>query len=198
MLPICRRIDKRDAPHQARDVFSCARVVLNFAVEKGVLASSPLLGARYGKPGKPRTRRVEEVRTFWTKLDTAPLQNDFKTIMRLQLLLGRRVSEVAGIKRREINMDARLWTFLAERCKNGRELKVPITKMARAIIGELLSRGKGQLLIPNALGNPHDAKHSAKALAAAQDHFAFKTSFTTHDLRRSCGTFLPNWAVFVY
>jgi integrase len=198
VLPICRRIDRRGAPHQARDVFAYARAVLNYAVERGYLATSALLGVRFGKPGQPRERYlgVEEIREFWTKLDTAPMQDDHKIILRLQLLLGRRVSEVAGIARREIDMDARLWVIPSERCKNAKELKVPLTRMARGIVGQLLSRRKGQLLLPNALGNPHDAKRIAQALQAAQDHFGFKTpkgepnSFTSHDLRRTCGTYL--------
>jgi integrase len=199
VLPICRRIQKRGSPHQARDVFSYARAVLNYSVEKGLIGASPLIGVKYGRPSKPRERylTVEELREFWTRLDAAPMQHDFKDILRLQLLLGRRVGEVAGMERREIDMDAWLWTIPAERCKNSVELKVPLTKAARAIVAERIARNDGRnLLFPNTLGHPHDAKHIANSLRAAQDHFAFSTlmgqpnAFTTHDLRRSCGTYL--------
>ena len=193
-----RLIDRRGAEAQARDAFGYARVVLNFAVEQGMLAVSPLAGVKFGRPAKPRERylSVWEIRLFWTKLDTTPMHDHYKTIMRLQLLLGRRVSEVAGMAREEINMDARIWTIPAERCKNAVELRVPLTKMAREIIKKYLRSTAGRLLFPNSLGNPHDAKHIANALLAAQDHFGFTTitgepnKFTTHDLRRTCGTLL--------
>ena len=154
VLVISRLIDRRGAEAQARDVFGYARVVLNFAVEQGMLAVSPLAGVKFGRPAKPRERylSVWEIRLFWTKLDTTPMHDHYKTIMRLQLLLGRRVSEVAGMAREEINMDARIWTIPAERCKNAVELRVPLTKMAREIIKKYLRSTAGRLLFPNSLG----------------------------------------------
>ena len=44
VLAICRLIDRRGAEAQARDVFGYARVVLNFAVEQGMLRWPRLFG----------------------------------------------------------------------------------------------------------------------------------------------------------
>lgn len=197
-MDIYRAVKARGASVQAEHAFAYIRAVLNYAVASGYLEASPLVGKKVARASKPRDRvlTVDELRAFLTKLDTAPMFEDYRAILRLQLLLGQRIGEVAGMARHEIDLEARVWSMPAARCKNKRAHAVPLPPQARAIISERLARSNNRLLFPTKVGNPHDVKHICNALLAARDHFGFVAAdgsplpFTSHDLRRSVASYL--------
>ena len=193
---IYRRIRSRGVKTQALHAVSYARAALNYAVECRYLKSSPVLGLKLKRESKPRERVLgtDEIKTFWMKLDTAPLRSDFKQILRLQLLLGARVGEVAGMARNEIDMEARTWTIPPKRSKNKRQHILPLPPLARKLIAERILEQQGRLLFPTKHGNAQDSKHIANGLREALPHFGFQTKegepapFTSHDLRRTLAT----------
>jgi len=193
---IWRRIVKRGAKTQATHAFSAARAALNFAVDNKLIATSPLQGKSVKSGTKPRERvlATDEIRAFLAKLATAPLPEDHKAFLHLQLLLGVRIGEVAGMRRHEVKLAKAQWTIPRERAKNKHASIVPLPPRARAIIADWLSRAAGELVFPNREGEEHQSANIATRLAKAQGHFDFRETngaanpFTTHDLRRTCGT----------
>lgn len=193
---IWRKIMKRGAKTQARHAFSAIRAALNYAVDVKLMPASPLQGSTIkGKiAARERILSVDEIRTFLAALPTAPLPDDHKAILHLQLLLGQRISEVAGIERGELNLAKSRWTIPAERSKNRKATVVPLPPKAATILAMWLSRTKGQVVFPNRQGIPHENTNIATRVKASQGHFEFVDAkgrpnpFTTHDLRRTCAT----------
>lgn len=67
---------------------------------------------------RDRVLTDEEVGAFWQAAGEQgwPFENVFK----LLLITAQRREEVAGMRWREIDLDAATWTIAAERCKNGK------------------------------------------------------------------------------
>lgn len=75
-----------------------------------------------------------EIRDLWSNLtESSP-----DRIIRLQLLTGCRVSEVAGIRECELDREAREWNLPVSRTKTKRPLNVPLTDRMLTIIGPLV------------------------------------------------------------
>ena len=87
----------------------------------------------------------------------APLPYRLGLALRLALLTGARVSEVAGLSRDELqdiqDADRAAWVIPGERTKNGRSHIIPLAQMAREIVLNLLGRiDKGdRFLFPDRL-----------------------------------------------
>jgi integrase len=115
-------------------------------------------------------------------------------MLRLQLLLGARVGEIAGMARHEFDMEARTWTTPAKRTKNKRQHILPLSPLARKLIAERMMEQPGRFLFPTKHGNSQDSEHIAQGLQAALPHFEFRTRdtepapITSHDLRRTLAT----------
>jgi integrase len=69
----------------------------------------------------------------------------FGQIIRMLVLTGQRRGEVAGMRWQELNFDAKTWTLPKERCKNGIEHVVPLSRPAIEIL-ESLPRIAGDLV----------------------------------------------------
>jgi integrase len=198
IMAAVRSVRARGARTQAKHVFDYARATINHAIKGGVISVSPLAHTSVARESKPRDRvlTVAEIRTLWTRLDTAPLPEDWRIILRLQLLTGQRISEVAGLARHEIDLERRIWTLPAARAKNKHPHVIPLPPMARAIVADRMTKATGRLLFPTLCGNPPDNKHIANGLRSAMPHFGFTNPdgsdapFTTHDLRRTVATYL--------
>jgi integrase len=125
VLDLIDGVVDRGAPVQANRVLAAVRKLFNWAVSRDVLAASPVAGVQ---PPTPETRRDrvlsdDELRLFWRA--TAALGWPFCPLFRLLLLTGQRLSEGAGMTRREI--DGALWTIPAARAKNDKAHAVPLS-----------------------------------------------------------------------
>jgi integrase len=99
-------------------------------------------------------------------------------VLKLQLLLGARVSEVGGMHVNEISTDAdgrTLWTLPAERAKNSQSRTTPLVGLALGIVSARLAIGQPLLfgVTENALGR----------------RLRFSgCGYRTHDLRRTAAS----------
>jgi integrase len=64
------------------------------------------------------------------------------------ILTAARTGEVLGARWDEIDLDNRLWTIPAERMKNGRQHRVPLSKPAVAILEGIRSNRRNDLVFP--------------------------------------------------
>ena len=79
-----------------------------------------MAGLRCPKPETPRDRVLNdtEIKALW---QAASEQSwPFENVIKLLLLTGQRREEVAGMRWREVDLDAGPWTIPKERCKNGK------------------------------------------------------------------------------
>jgi integrase len=200
-------IVSRGAKIEANRVFEDLRAMVRWAKAQGYLNDNLMEGREKPTETVERDRflSAEEIRTVWNALPNSDMRESTRRIVRLCLITGQRVGEVAGMTLGELSADMNVWTIPPERAKNGKEHKVPISDMARAIIREqiaevrVLSERKKRP-IPSVIFAGPGGKASVTAAAVAK---AIKRQeivkrgeatilgiepWTAHDLRRTAAT----------
>ena len=132
-------------PTLANRIQSLISTVFTFALDAGLVEFNPC--HRLRKRGQENVgRRVlsdAEIRLFWRGIVGSPLTHRAGLALRLALLTGARVGEVAGICREELehlgDPDLAAWTISGPRVKNGRDHMLPLSPMARGLVLELLA-----------------------------------------------------------
>jgi integrase len=182
-------------PVLANRVQALVSVVFSFAVDSDLIDANPC--SRLRKRGEERAgERVltdPEIRLFWRMVVEAPASRQTGLGLRLALLTGVRVGEVAGIEPRELEQlgdpAKAVWTIPGSRTKNGLAHAVPLAPMALEIVREL---------VPVAPGS-YAAAMKRIAERLTDDEPANKTWIaeppTPHDLRRTFRTRLPQLGV---
>jgi integrase len=182
-------------PVLANRVQALVSVVFSFAVDSDLIDANPC--TRLRKRGEERAgERVltdPEIRLFWRMVVEPPASPQTGLGLRLALLTGVRVGEVAGIEPRELeHLDdpARaVWTIPAARTKNGLAHAVPLAPMALEIVRQLIPIG------------PVSYAAAMRRIAdrLPDDEPARKTWIadppTPHDLRRTFRTRLPQLGI---
>jgi integrase len=140
-------ITRRGAPVEAMRAFEDLRAMLRWAVARGDLDHNPVEGMRKPPGSKPRTRVLtdEEICALWNGLPEALAKSPAcQQIIKLCLVTGQRVGEVAGMRKGELNLKEGIWTIPGSRTKNGHEHVVPLSPLAIEIIGT-----PGEAVFPN-------------------------------------------------
>ncbi len=96
-----------------------------------------MTGLRCPKPETPRDRVLDdaEIKALWQAASELgwPFENVFKVL----LMTGQRREEVAGMRWREVDLDASQWTIAKERCKNGKAHTVDLHPEAVRLLDPL-------------------------------------------------------------
>ena len=172
-------VTKRNAPGEAMRCFEDLRAMLRWAVSRGDLDHNPIEGMRKQQGSKPRERVLsdDEIRTLWNSLPQALARNpEYQGVIKLCLVTGQRVGEVAGMMRGELDLKHKLWKLPGTRTKNGHPHTVPLSPLAIELIG------KGDPIFPNDIRDPSVAV--SRIIYRAQDRFGIP-HWTVHDLRRT-------------
>lgn len=124
---------KRNRVRTAGLVFQDLRALFNFAIQRGIVEYSRI--SRIKRPDEPvhRTRFLsrEEIAIVWNALPTVMFRSEhIATILRLCLATAQRLSEVAGMRRSEIDLESCIWLIPGKRTKNGYEHSVPLGDLA--------------------------------------------------------------------
>lgn len=161
--------------------------MFRWAVSRDLLDTDPTAGLKAYDPGTPRDRVLteEEIREFWARLDASTMPTDHADVLRLQLALGARCGEIAGMNADEIDTQAWVWTLPGERSKNGKFRITPIVGVARDILSSRLP-AQGALF-RSETDKPLTSAHVGHALMVRRDSFTV-APFSTHDLRRTFAT----------
>lgn len=128
----------RGSPVAANRTLAVVRRMFNFAIERGIIDTSPCVKVRAPHKEMPRERNLSpgEIAAFWKALDGAAMETNLKALLRFLLVTGARRAEAAGLHEREIDAKARQWTLPASRSKNGRERVIPLSALAVSVFGE--------------------------------------------------------------
>ena len=177
--------DKRErSPVMASLLYRTISAFLNFAEASGWI-DAPLLPrkgmATLAPPPAARERTLtdDELRNIWH--GSARLTVRQRAFVRLLLLTGARVSEIADLDMREIDITARRWRLPAARSKNGRGYVLPLGDLA---IAEVEAAG----------ANLHGFRGFSK-LKRAIDTESGITDWRFHDFRRTCRTTLSKLGI---
>ena len=101
------------------------------------------LTAYEGGSLRERVLSADEIKTLWGWLGDGAMPPFHADVLRLELALGARCGEIAGIHSGEINADAWLWTLPPSRSKNKKARVTPIVGIARQIHASCRERQRG-------------------------------------------------------
>ena len=187
-------IVKRKALAEASCIFDQVRGMIRWAVSQGYLDRNPIEGME--RPSAPRQRdRVlseTEIKTLWAGLPVSLARSKpCWDIIKLCLVTGQRVGEVAGMLRSELDLKVREWRLPPSRTKNAHAHVVPLSDLAIEIIREAM-----------AYASDRDELFALAPAWVARTVFegnkagTFKIPhWTAHDLRRSVLTHMARLGV---
>jgi integrase len=170
-----------------------AKVFFNWACEAVDLKNNPAITIKgsvlFGpRPKRDRTPNDSELAAIWNA--TEGLDYPAQPFFRMAILTGQRRAQIAGLRWREIDLDAGTWTCPAKRMKMNKEFTLPLSAQMIALLKSLprfdsrdpdrdfvFSVTNGQRPLS---ATPID--QARKALAAQLPDVAH---WTLHDFRRS-------------
>ena len=176
---------RADGPTEARAraMFATLSKMFGWLIAKRRLSQNPCTGV--ARPDTPRARdRVladAEIVRFWRATDAE--RKEFGTLLKVLLLTGARLNEVAGMRRAEISPDGMVWTVPGERAKNRRTHVVPLPPLARELIATASANGDLVFTTDGAHPVAIGSKIKRRLDAAMQI-----PAWRIHDLRRTAAT----------
>jgi len=105
-----------------------------------------MAGMKGPQPPEARDRVLsdEEIKAFWQAASAEGWP--FSSVFKVLLLTGQRREEVAGMRWREVDLDAGQWTIAKERCKNGKAHAVDLHPEAVRLLDPLSDAAAPRLM----------------------------------------------------
>jgi integrase len=202
-------------PVLANRVQSLVSGIFTFGMDAALCEANPCHRLKKRGPEKVGRRVLSdaEIRLFWNGIVEPKSKRQRGLGLRLALLTGARIGEVAGICRAELDAIAdptrSAWIIPGTRTKNGRDHLVPLSPLARETVIELMTiiDAREEYLLPTR------ARHrrgpiQGKALTLLMENFGLRLiadddavrtwkaeAPSPHDLRRTVGTRLAELRV---
>ncbi|MBY0382769.1 MAG: integrase arm-type DNA-binding domain-containing protein [Xanthobacteraceae bacterium] len=167
-----------------------------YAVGQDIVAENPVRGLKSYSPGELRDRILSpgEIKIFWDWLATSDLNPDVADALRLQLCLGARIGEVAGLNTEEIDRVSWIWTLPALRSKNKKPRVTPIVDLAKEILEKRFEKASRGPLFKCENGRILTSNDVACALVNRRRRMPLE-HFVSHDLRRTVATGLVDLGI---
>jgi integrase len=184
-------IVKRGTRYQAHNAFGYIRLLFRWAIGTGAygIKSSPVAGlspqALAGER-QPRARTLNdtELRAVWDAAEA--MGYPYGRLLRLLILTGQRLREIANMRWREVDLRRRLLTIAADRMKGRRAHEVPLSDAAVALLEMLPHWTRGDFVFSTTDGaKPVNGFSGAKARI---DKLSGVGGWVIHDLRRTART----------
>lgn len=186
VLDVLDLIMAQNKPSAARHAFAAVRKLFSWCVEQDLIAVSPCLAIKPPAKANSRERVLTDDELAAILAATIAQGWPFGPIVQLLALTAQRRGEVVGMRWKELDLDAKLWTIPASRTKNHRSHTVPLTATAVSII-EALPRFSSPFVFP-ARGKPDRAYVGYSKGKRELDALAGQHGWTLHDLRRTAAT----------
>jgi integrase len=180
-------------PYVAHHVLAYIRKLFNWALARDIygLTSSPcdrikpkdVIGIRLPRQ---RVLREDEIRELWNTTETA-LSCPFQPFVRMLLITGQRLREVAEMRWDEVDFENALWTIPSTRMKGDAAHEVPLSKPAIYLLKDL-PRGKGPHVFSTTDGERPIAGFSKVKERLGRVLGGEFRAWRFHDLRRTMRT----------
>lgn len=210
LIALLDEVVDRGSPVMANRVYALLKQLFEFAAAKDLIPASPMAGVE--PPGGEEVSRKRkltdaEIRTVWSKLDTAAMAPPTRLALKLLLVTGQRRGEVTFAQKSHFDLASSIWSIPPElqKTEGARSYPtephiVPLSNLAIKLLTELHTLdSKSRWLLPSQYSKKNaDAPYSERALTRAvkenQAHFGIP-HWTPHDFRRTCRTGLSQLKV---
>jgi integrase len=134
-MPGLRRRNSGASEARARAMLMCLSKFFSWLLAQRTIEKNPCDGIERPNPPRARDRVLvdDEVRWLWMACDQ--VGEPFGPLLKLLLVTGQRREEVARMRRDELSVDGTNWVLSPSRTKNKRPHDVPLSPLARQIIG---------------------------------------------------------------
>lgn len=191
------RIRDRGAHTQANRALAIFRRMCRFAVERGLLETSPAVYIK-ATPEDSRDRALsrEEIRLFFEAMQKESPWIGTRLALEVLLRTGQRSSEVLHMTPQQLDMERALWTIPGELVKNSRTQVVPLPHQVMTLLRLAMATTASEAAV---FRSPRkDGFLSKQALGRAMDRALKRHKIphaTPHDLRRTCATYMTELGV---
>jgi integrase len=128
---------RSDGPTEARArvMLSCLSKLFGWLVQHRRVGQNPCKEVHRPDASRARDRVLTdaEITKFWRATEAE--RKELSALLKLLLLTGCRLNEVAGMTRAELTYDGATWNIPAVRTKNKRPHVVPLAPLAQKLIG---------------------------------------------------------------
>jgi integrase len=177
-----RRSDK-STEARARAMFACLSKMFSWLGQQRKVEKNPCASVHRPEASVARDRVLAdgEVAKFWSAASAE--RGCVSVVLKLLLLTGCRLNEVAGMRRSELREDASSWTVPSARTKNKRPNVVPLPAQARELIARL--PGADELIFTTNGRTPVSGWSKIKRRLDSKMNIPH---WRLHDLRRTAAT----------
>lgn len=203
---ILDRIAARGATVMQNRVFALLSAMFNWGIGF-YLDIPPTYGMKKRVREKPRERclSTDEIKIIWKALSVEKIgksgrrlyvSEPVSLILKLLLVTAQRSSEVSQSKTTEFDLVNKMWTIPAERSKNGRSHRVPLSELACQLIEQAIElNGGSQYLFPSFGFTKLQTKEDTPVIRTAANNALRKIvessgleNITPHDFRETAAT----------
>ena len=192
IIAILDPIRERGAEVQANRVYACIRRMMNFAVERGVLETSPATHIKVTREwARDRVLSRDEILMLIKALNAKQLWIGTRLALEMILRTAQRSGEIRLMSREEIDTEKMIWTIPAEKSKNGMKHTVPLTNKMISIIDVSASTSNSNWIFasPTKIDCPISEFTLAQSMRKALYESQMERT-TPHDLRRTAATYI--------
>jgi len=152
-----------------------------WGIERGYAEANPLIGIKKKKEeSRERVLDNAELKAVWNALG----DDTFSQIIKLLILTGQRLNEIARLRWSEVDFDAGLIRLPASRTKNKRPHEIPMSAAVRQILAGRAREYDGVFASDRGyMGNWEN--RMVRLQAAIAERGRALAHWTPHDLRRS-------------
>ena len=187
-------IAEQSGPVQANRARASLACFFGWAIREGLADANPV-AATGKRPERSRERvlSLDELKAIWNATADA---SDYSAVIRLLMLTGARLNEIAALRWSEIHHDRII--LPAARTKNDRQHEIAVSRPARATLAARPRRPGRDLIFGRRHSRPLSGWTELKAgldarIAAAREEPL--PAWTHHDVRRSVATHMAEIGV---
>ena len=124
----------KKTPIQSNRIRTLVHRIFTWAQSMDLAESNPVSGLpKFGRErARDRVLTDSEIKALWSALEAS--RSPVAPAIKMMLLSGQRRGEIQAMRWAEVDMDATIWTIPAERSKNGRAHRVPLSPPAVRIL----------------------------------------------------------------
>ena len=181
------------------------RTVFRYCVRQGYIKNTFFESLRPGdfaKPYQPRERALNnrEIGVIWNRCSQTSLGERNQVILKLAMVFGCRMGELANAKKTDFNLKDKIWTVPREFSKNKiKSIKRPIPEKIIPIIERAFELAPVNVWVfPNRTMTGPVSVSSLSKIAVSLCEYLNIDHFVNHDFRRTLSTHLTDLQCPIY
>ena len=200
VIRIIDAVAERGARYRSNRVLALTRSIFRWGCAEDLVQFDPTQGIRPRTVERPRDRVLSdnEIRIFWNALEDAPMSQAVATMLRLALMTGKRIGEIAGAAKAELDLSNAnpVWTLPGGRTKNRQVSRVPLPPLSVQLLEDAIAAsGDSPYVFPSPTGDGPITAHAAtRAISRARPMLGLE-NFRVHDLRRTVATSMASLGI---